>query len=75
MGLSPKVSNRGDENAKLASRLTALLMVLSVLLFAHPAFESKIGTFTLALYDEVKKHGWVVVSVKDDWKRLFTFKE
>ena len=26
-----------------------------------------------ALYDEAKKRGWVVVSMKDDWKRLFPF--
>gem|GEM_PF-4140205 len=26
-----------------------------------------------ALYDEAKKRGWVVVSIKDDWKRLFPF--
>ncbi|HSD43928.1 MAG TPA: HAD family hydrolase [Burkholderiales bacterium] len=34
---------------------------------------SKVGTFTQALYDEAKKKGWVVVSMKDDWKRLFAF--
>ena len=26
-----------------------------------------------ALYDEAKKQGWVVVSMKDDWKRIFAF--
>ncbi len=35
--------------------------------------DSKIGTFTQALYDEAKKRGWVVISMKDDWKRLFPF--
>jgi hypothetical protein len=34
---------------------------------------SKVGTFTQALYDEAKKKGWVVVSMKDDWKRIFAF--
>src|SRR5262249_11454044 len=34
---------------------------------------SKVGTFTQALYDEAKKRGWVVISMKDDWKRLFPF--
>src|SRR5262245_3461549 len=33
--------------------------------------DSKVGTFTQALYDEAKKRGWVVISMKDDWKRLF----
>ena len=37
--------------------------------------DSKVGTFTPALYDEAKKRGWVVVSMKDDWKRLFPFNE
>jgi hypothetical protein len=37
--------------------------------------DSKVGTFTQALYDEAKKRGWVVISIKDDWKRLFPFDE
>jgi hypothetical protein len=37
--------------------------------------DSKVGTFTQALYDEAKKRGWVVISMKDDWKRLFLFDE
>jgi phosphoglycolate phosphatase-like HAD superfamily hydrolase len=34
---------------------------------------SKIGTFTPALYEEAKKNGWTVISMKNDWKRIFTF--
>jgi phosphoglycolate phosphatase-like HAD superfamily hydrolase len=34
---------------------------------------TKVGTFTQALYDEATKNGWVVVSMKDDWKRIFSF--
>jgi phosphoglycolate phosphatase-like HAD superfamily hydrolase len=34
---------------------------------------SKVGTFTQALYDHAKKSGWVVISMKDDWKRIFAF--
>jgi hypothetical protein len=26
-----------------------------------------------ALYDEAKKKGWTVISVKSDWKRIFAF--
>jgi len=33
--------------------------------------ESKIGTFSDALMDEAKKKGWVVISMKDDWKTIF----
>jgi phosphoglycolate phosphatase-like HAD superfamily hydrolase len=35
--------------------------------------DSKVGTFTSALYDEAKKDGWSVVSMKKDWKRIFPF--
>jgi uncharacterized protein (TIGR03000 family) len=35
--------------------------------------DTKVGTFTQALYDEAKKRGWVVISMKNDWRRLFPF--
>jgi phosphoglycolate phosphatase-like HAD superfamily hydrolase len=35
--------------------------------------ETKVGAFTQALYDEARKRDWVVISMKDDWKRLFSF--
>jgi len=31
----------------------------------------KLGAFTPALYDEAKKAGWTVVSMKNDWKAVF----
>ena len=31
------------------------------------------GTFTQDLYDEAKKDGWVVISMKKDWRRIFGF--
>jgi phosphoglycolate phosphatase-like HAD superfamily hydrolase len=34
---------------------------------------SKIGTFSDALMAEAKKRGWIVVSMKSDWKRIFAF--
>jgi len=34
---------------------------------------TKIGTFTQALYDEAKKDGWMIISMKSDWKRIFAF--
>jgi phosphoserine phosphatase len=40
--------------------------------FAYGA-ESKIGTFSDALMAEAKKNGWAVISMKDDWKRVFPF--
>jgi hypothetical protein len=35
--------------------------------------DTKVGTFTQALYDEAKRDGWIIVSMKNDWKRLFSF--
>jgi hypothetical protein len=29
--------------------------------------------FTQALYDQAKKDGWFVISMKNDWKRIFSF--
>src|SRR5437763_11865365 len=34
---------------------------------------TKVGTFTQALYDEAKKDGWTVISMKNDWKVIFPF--
>jgi len=35
--------------------------------------DSKVGTFTQALYDEAKKNDWSVISMKNDWNRIFAF--
>jgi phosphoglycolate phosphatase-like HAD superfamily hydrolase len=35
--------------------------------------DSKVGTFTQELYDEAMKDGWTVISMKNDWKRVFAF--
>jgi phosphoglycolate phosphatase-like HAD superfamily hydrolase len=37
--------------------------------------ETKVGTFTQALYDEATKQSWVVISMKNDWKHVFTFEQ
>ncbi len=36
---------------------------------------SDIGTFTQALYDEAKSHGWFVISMKNDWKHIFAWEK
>jgi hypothetical protein len=36
---------------------------------------TKVGTFTQALYDEAKAKGWNVISMKNAWKRIFSFEE
>ena len=35
--------------------------------------DTKVGTFTPALYDEAQKSGWTVISMKNDWRRIFAF--
>ncbi len=35
--------------------------------------DTKVGTFTQALYDKAKKNGWTIISMKNDWKRIFSF--
>jgi phosphoglycolate phosphatase-like HAD superfamily hydrolase len=34
---------------------------------------SRVGAFTQALYDEAKAKGWTVISIRNDWKRVFAF--
>jgi hypothetical protein len=33
--------------------------------------DTKVGTFSQTLYDEAKKIGWIIISMKNDWKRIF----
>jgi len=35
--------------------------------------DTRIGTFPQSLYDEAKSRGWTVISMKNDWKRIFAF--
>jgi phosphoglycolate phosphatase-like HAD superfamily hydrolase len=35
--------------------------------------DTKIGTFSQALYNEAKKDDWTIISMKNDWKRIFAF--
>jgi len=67
-------------------KITALFGVLADLLVFHddamreyaygPANglpDTKFGTFTQSLMDEAKKKGWVVISMKNEWARIFAF--
>ena len=42
--------------------------------FAYGA-ESHIGTFSDALMAEAKERKWTVISMKDDWKKIFAFED
>jgi hypothetical protein len=35
--------------------------------------DTKVGTFTPALYDEATQKRWTVISMKNDWKHVFAF--
>ena len=37
--------------------------------------KSKVGNFPDALMAEAKKNGWTVISMKNDWKRIFPFEQ
>jgi phosphoglycolate phosphatase-like HAD superfamily hydrolase len=37
--------------------------------------ESKVGTFPDSLMDEARQHGWTVISMKGDWKHIFSSDE
>lgn len=37
--------------------------------------DTKVGTFSKEMYDMAKSQGWVVVSMKKDWKRIFAFEQ
>lgn len=37
--------------------------------------DSKVGTFSNSLMTEANKSGWVVISMKNDWKRVFPFEK
>jgi hypothetical protein len=35
--------------------------------------ETSVGTFSEALMTQAKTNGWTVISMKKDWKRVFSF--
>jgi phosphoglycolate phosphatase-like HAD superfamily hydrolase len=37
--------------------------------------DTKVGTFPQPLYDKAQKDGWTVISMKSDWKRVFSFEK
>ena len=37
--------------------------------------DPKLGAFPQALYEQAKKEGWIVVSMKDDWNQVFPFEQ
>jgi hypothetical protein len=32
--------------------------------------DTKVGSFTPALHEEARSKGWIVISMKNDWKRI-----
>ena len=37
--------------------------------------DTHVGTFSDALFAEANKNGWIVISMKDDWKRIYPFEK
>jgi len=37
--------------------------------------DTHVGTFSQALMDDAKSRGWIVISMKNDWKQIFSFEQ
>jgi hypothetical protein len=37
--------------------------------------DPKLGAFPQVLYDQAKKQGWTVASMKNDWNQVFPFEQ
>jgi hypothetical protein len=37
--------------------------------------DTTVGTFSEELLSKATKNAWVVISMKNDWKRIFSFEE
>jgi hypothetical protein len=86
-GRAPKIAfgnTEGDtamlECTQARGGATAMLLVLhddATREFAYgPAqglLNSKVGAFTQTLYDKAKANGWHIISMKDDWRRIFAW--
>ena len=35
--------------------------------------DTKIGPFSQEMYDMAKAQGWTIISMKNDWKKIFAF--
>lgn len=35
--------------------------------------DTKVGTLSQAMYDMTKQQNWTIISMKNDWKRIFPF--
>jgi len=70
--------NKGARGAMMAPRTcvdlsTICWWIRSAWCFWWWSQTPMVGTFTQALYDEAKKDGWIVISMKNDWSRIFAF--
>jgi hypothetical protein len=37
--------------------------------------DTRVGTFSEALMAKANKNGWIVISMKDDWKHIYAFEK
>jgi len=86
-GRAPKIAfgnTEGDaamlECTQARGGATAMLLVLhddATREFAYGPAQglpnSKVGAFTQTLYDKAKANGWHIISMKDDWRRIFAW--
>ena len=48
-------------------------IVMKVSCPAQGLSDTTIGILTPALYAEAKKKSWTIISMKNDWKKIFSF--
>ena len=63
----------GDTTGSRMGALGMIKTILSSALSRRSVLSTLVGTFTQTLYDEAKDKGWTVISMKDDWNRIFSF--
>jgi len=54
-------------------RLVVLCVLVLLVLSIHANAQTAPLAFTQSLHDQAKNKGWFVVSMKNDWKRIFAF--
>jgi hypothetical protein len=76
------VVSRATQAQRASQQISGRLMMLVLHDDAQREYEygparglpdTKVGTFSQQLYDEAMKDGWTVISMKNDWKRIFAF--
>ena len=67
----PELFQRIAPDVKLGKRVK--IFAFTNLYGCEIGDDTKIGAFPQAYYDKAQKNGWTVISMKNDWRRIFSF--